>query len=580
MAEGNDVPPYLGSIQFDSGEQADIQCLASDNNNSNNIPSFDANMKTYQKGEQQDGKSSSPLFTGFDGHDPSSFYRPPEWTGANNAPVWTGANNAADGLLGCQAPAADGLEAHPAEPTLQELEAAALFREAGAVRPLPRFPTEIHLQIIEHVIGSSKHKSCSFCYLFQLSTLSRVSQLYHQILQPHLYSAVNLNFNSSIKAAESLTHHFDDRKACNAHLRLASKRHQLEIRVPLLVRTLTARPDIAASVRRLILPAGGTQTYLTCTLEKTLLPDLIRHCPNLEEVDGVDSLLARQFFSGEHYCFDGQATQQHGMFAKTLHEKTSLRHFRWNGGNAAGSDFGGRVWDRHPEMKGVGFVGAHKHWELLEHLDIRDVWNLDAEMVQGIITQLPRLKKVALVGIRKKRAGRGDSATILAALEALPDTVTDVEIGNTADEEFLPAVGEWLRYRHTAGNPIQSLRLTQVPVTVENLRIFFSKLAVRRRGFYLPLLDFGAGWWGGCAAVTRLAVDNAGFEKVWEGEICGDAGMELQGLEQLEWRVRGAGGLGEALRRGWFAELKTLGGVESDDEEVMFAAGQRYVRVV
>jgi hypothetical protein len=323
---------------------------------------------------------------------------------------------------------------------------------------------------------------------------------------------------------------------------------------------------------------GGTQTYLTCKLEKMLLPDLIRSCPNLEEVDGVDSLLARQFFSGEHYCFDGQATQQHGMLAKTLHEKKSLRHFRWNGGNAAGSDFGGRVWDRHPEMNRVGFVGVHKHWEGLEHLEIRDVWNLDAEMIRGIITQLPRLKKIALVGIRKKRAGRGDSATILAALEALPDTVTDVEIGNTADEEFLPAVGEWLRFRHAAGNPIQSLRLTQVPITAENSRQFFSKLAVRRKGFYLPLLDFGTGWWGGCAAVTRLAVDNAGFEKAWEGEIYGDAGMELQGLEQLEWKVRGAG-LGEALRSGWFAELKTLSGVE-DDVEAIFAAGERGVRVL
>jgi hypothetical protein len=535
-------------------------------------------MRTYRKRGQQDGKPSSPLFIGFDGYDPSSFYRPP---------VWTGAGNAAAGLLGCQAPAADGLESntftlYPQEPTLQDPETTTTVPIAlpPTARPLPRFPTEIHLQILSHVMESSESKSCSFCHIFQLSTLSRVSRLYHMILQPYLYDVVNLNFNSSIKSTESLTHHFDDRQPCEEHLRLASKRHQLELRVPLLVRTLMARPDIASTVRRLILPAGGTQTYLTCTLEKTLLPDLIRCCPNLEEVKGVDCLLNRQFFSGEHYCFDGLDTQQHGVLAKTLHEKTTLKKWSWSGGNASGSDFVSRVWDRHPAMGRVGFVGMHKHWRMLETLEIKDVWNMDAEMVRGIIAQLPRLRGVALVGIRKKRAGRGDAATILAGLKALPGTVKEVEIGNTADNAFLPAVGEWVRSRHAAGQTVESLRITQVPITPESSRAFFAALAVKELSvlsrFYLPLLDFGARWG---SAITRLAVDNTGFEAAFEGELYGDSSMELRGLEELQWRVREAG-LGCGLRRGWFADLKTLSGIERYDEDVICAAGERGIRMI
>ncbi|KAA8912766.1 hypothetical protein FN846DRAFT_932672, partial [Sphaerosporella brunnea] len=510
--------------------------------------------KQQQQQQQQDGKD----FVGFEGYsyDPSSFYRPP---------IWTGASNAADGLLGCQAPAADGLELHPAEPTLQEL------RAASFAEPLPRFPTEIHLQILSHVISSSGNTTCSFCHIFQLSTLSRVSRLYHALLQPYLYSTVNLNFNSSIKSSESLTHHWDDRSACLEHLRLASKRHQLELRVPLLIRTLTSRPDIAATVRRLVLPAGGTQTYLTCTLEKQLLPELVRCCPNLAEVDGVESLLARQFFSGEHYCFDG-LEQQHGVLAKTLHETSTLRKWCWNVGNAAGSDFAARVWDQNPAMAGIGFVQAHKNWKALETLEIREVWNLEPEMLRGIVSSLPRLWKVVFVGIRKKRAGHGDSAAIFAALEALSDTVTEVEVGNIDDEAFLPAVGEWLRDRYDQGRPITSVRISQVPITTKNLCAFFAAIAVRERlRFYLPLLTR----WG--CAVQKLSLDgNLEGEYIYGAD---EACMELGGLQELGWRVRGGEmGLADGIRRGWFRDLQKLSGVE--DEQVALVAREREVALI
>jgi len=552
-------------------------------------------MKTYSKADQHDSnKPNSPAFFGLDGFELSGFYRPP---------VWTGAGNAADGLLGCQAPAADGLDLdpfaphpHPREPTLQEqdgrgeeqkqglqvrakqhtsLESAPLYKGKAPARRVPRFPPEIHNEILAHVLESAEITNCSYCHLFELSKLSQVSRLYHMMVQPYLYDTLHLDFTSSIDSNLSLIHHADQRHICAPHLKLASKHLQLERRVPLLVRTLTSRPDIASRVRRLVLPAGGVQTFLTCALEKTLLPDLIGCCPNLAEVDGVDNLLIRQFFSGEHYCFDGQDPQQHGVLAKTLHEKRTLRKWCWAGGNAGANprEFWNRMWDRHPAMAAIDFTAMHRHWTQLETLEIRDVWNIDVPTIQTIISGLKFLRRVALVGVRKKRIGRGDEGTILAALDILPNSVKEVELGDVTEESFLTDVAEWVRVRHTIKefSMLAALKITRVPVTAATLHGLLKAISVhkvtgfRSRLAYIPLLDFTP---RSCSVVKCLALDNAGFEDAFAGAEeydAEDAGMELCGMEELHWRVAGGGEEGKQghleswLRRGWFGDLKRLG---------------------
>lgn len=557
------------------------------------VLNFDEHMKAYSKADQYDSKPNSPAFFGLDGFELSGFYRPP---------VWTGAGNAADGLLGCQAPAADGLDLdpftlhpHPREPTLQEHEegqqqqlllqqqqllqlqlqtspeSAPLAKGKTPARGIPRFPPEIHNEILTHVLESTENTNCSYCHLFELSTLSQVSRLYHMMVQPYLYDTLHLDFTSSIDSNLSLIHHDDQRHICAAHLKLASKHLQLEQRVPLLVRTLTSRPDIASRVRKLVLPAGGVQTFLTCALEKTLLPDLISCCPNLAEVDGVENLLIRQFFSGEHYCFDGQDPQQHGVLAKALHEKKTLRRWCWAGGNAGGSprEFWSRMWDRHPAMAATDFTAMHRHWTHLETLEIRNVWNIDVPTIQKIISGLKCLRKVALVGVRKKRTGRGDAGTILAALEILPSSVKEVELGNVAEESFLSAVGEWVRVRHTIKefSMLEALKVTHVPITPATLGGFLKAISVRKvTGFrsrlsYIPLLDFTP---RSCSVVKCLALDNVGFEDAFGSamDYTEDVGMELCGLEELDWRIRGfeEGHLASRLRRGCFRDLRRLAG--------------------
>jgi len=545
------------------------------------MESFDEHMKSHQMGGQQDydGKHPPPTafqysfnFDGFGAS--SSFFRPP---------VWTGADNAADGLLGCQAPAADGLDesftiySEPVpepEPSFEPLplpDVDAKGKQASSGH-LPRLPTEIHLQIISYVLCSFQDRGCSFCNLFELSTLSNVSKLYNSLLQLHLYSTLNLNFNTSLDAI-----HQDGEKICNAHIMLASRHQQLERRVPHLIRTLSSRRDIAEGVRRILLPSGGTSTYLTCKLEKTLLPALIRSCPNLEDITGVDALLSRQFFSGEHYCLDGVDPQQHGILAKTLHETKTLRRWVWNGGSAGGRDFGSRMWDRNPVMENVCFVATHRNWKNLEHLEIRNVWNVNGTMLSRLIPSIPGLRRIALVGVRKKRGGRGDARTMLEALEILPSSVREVELGNTADENFITDVGEWVQIRHVVKefSMLESLRVTQTPITTERLDAFFSKISIQVtgvEGFHLPLLDFGARWRG---VVKRLALDNTGFESLfgaerregeWEWEGMGR--VEIAGLEELEWRVVGDEGkyLGSRLRSGWFGDLKQfVGGSREHD---------------
>lgn len=510
-----------------------------------------------------DCKPDSPAFYNLEGFAASSnFFRPP---------VWTGAGNADDGLLGCQAPAADGLNepetfaARPAErPRHQHLQPASLPRAKGTEekeeevvvalppRPLP-LPSEIHLQILSHVLAAAAAADCGFCRLFGLSTLSQVSRLYNAMLQPHLYDELDLAFNSSLAAGASLVHGRDRRRACDAHAPLASKHKQLEHRVPLLLRTLAARPDLARAVRRIVLPPGGTIAFLTCQLEKTLLPQLIARCCNVEAIAGVDRLLADDTLPLGHSCLDDRpGPQQHGVLAKTLHETTTLRHWAWTGGSAAGRDFAARLWDDHPAMAGVGFVSCHRHWRALEHLEIRNVCGLDAPVLARLMAALPAtMRRLALVGARRRRRGYGDADTMLQTLDRLPASVTDVEIGGTADEGFLHAVGQWVRTRERERERgvLTWLRIVQTPVTLDALDAFVAAITVAGP-------DIGGGGGAGRprwrSAVRRLAIDNDDFEPppLSKGlEEAASAGLrwrrtaleQLAGLDELQWRVRTGG---------------------------------------
>lgn len=515
-----------------------------------------------------DCKPDSPTFYNLEGGFAASpnFFRPP---------VWTGAGNADDGLLGCQAPAADGLDVPetfavrppvPAERSRhQRLQLASLLRAKGkeegeemvVVAPPPRpppFPVEIHLQILSHALAAAAAADCGFCRLFGLSTLSRVSRLYNALLQPHLYDELDLAFNSSLAAGASLVHDRDRRRACTAHAPLASKHEQLERRVPLLLRTLAARPDLARAVRRIVLPPGGTVAFLTCQLEKALLPQLIARCCNVEAIAGVDRLLADDVLPTDHYCLDDRpGPQQHGMLAKALHETTTLRHWAWTGGSAAGRDFAARLWDGHPAMAGVGFVSCHRHWRALEHLEIRNVCGLDALVLARLMAALPAtIRRLALVGARRRRGGSGDADTMLQTLDRLPASVADVEIGGTADEGFLQAVGQWVctRERERECGVLTWLRIVQTPVTRDALDAFVAAIAMARS-------DIGGGGGGAGqphwrSAVRRLAIDNDGFEPPPLSKGLAEAASadlrwrrtaleQLAGLDELQWRVRTGG---------------------------------------
>jgi len=396
---------------------------------------------------------------------------------------------------------------------------------------------------------------------------------------------LNLNFDSS------LNNRSGKHRLCDAHFRLGSKHQQLELRVPLLLRTLSARPDLARGVRRLILPTGGIKTYLTCALEKTHLPSLINKCQHLEDIYGAENLLCRQF-SGEHYCLDGIKPQQHGMLSKALYEKKSWKRWCWNGGNAAGCDFWHRLWDSHPDMERIGFVELHQNWSQLEHLEIRNVWGIDANMVKSIITKLPGLRRLALVGVCKKRLGRGDVSTTLATLNILPASVKHVELGDVPEDTFLTAVGEWVRLRHAINESsmLESLSLTRTVITALNLRAFLAAISVNRvKGWpcarkYCNLLDFTPRWW---SLVRRLSLDNSGFESAFcplDAEV-GPESMDLRGLEELDWRVRSERGngsvyLGQRLQFGWFRDMKMLEGVGQEDDCIRVAAKARSIEVL
>lgn len=469
-------------------------------------------------------------------------------------PVWNGSENAEAGLLGIQAPAAGGLDGidktffsnhsstprfqSPSVPSSPKMVPIPNLNRKRKKKPLkqpvviPQLPVEIHLMIVEQVLESSRPESCSFCRLFQLSSLSSVSRTYHSLLERHLYGTLQLGFISSLDARIGAT--CESVVRCEPHFRLASKHRQLELRVPLLIRTLSERPDLSDRVLKLVLPAGGMSTFLTCQLEKTYLPRLIECCPNIESVQGVDGMLFRQFFSGEHFCFDGTDAQQHGLLAKALYEKKSLKSWCWNGGNASSSEIWNSMFDRHSLMKGVTFETIHRNWTALESLEIRDVWNVSSQTINSILANLVHLKRMTLVRVRKSRVGYGDLDTVLSALEVLPSTIEEIEIGGIQEEAFLSDVGQWVR---TRGMDLKSLRIMQTPITSQNLESFLSSISAESGPWHSVFPCFSN---PRRSLVRRLSLDNWGFEALCDlSSTCGGADrMELVGLHELEWHVR------------------------------------------
>lgn len=538
------------------------------------------------------------------------------------------------GFLGFQAAAAEGEEEHSHGNTFYIPEAPKnwnhqhqnqyheLIQKALPIAPkpketqhmLPSLPTEIHLQIIRYLLPASQKskavttyaQGCGLCNLFQLSSLCKVNRLYYSIISELLYTNLPLNVSTELFP-------FDGSTLCEEHHHLSSKPQQLEKRLPLLLRTFRERSDLPAQVMAVHLPPG-VNCWLTCALEKTLLPTLIQSCENVEVILGVEQLHERQFFSAEHYCLDGEDPAQHGILAKTIVEKTSLTRVVWRGGDAGTRrSVWTRVFDGHPDMKGVGFIELHRNWSGLKELGFFGVRGLTVQEAEVIFEGLPRLEKFGLGDIRRKRiklerdVGHGTPAVraarrevkerFMSILEALPERVRNLGFSDIDDEDFVVSVGKWVAERvaketdcsdeHTCKSTyFKRLTFTRVCFTPENLRSLLTSLATEEK----------IGKHCYCrSAVQYLRLSN--FEKkdrFLDSEI--DTALfsledvQLRGLERLCWGIGSAedpeetigkaGILKGALRRGWFKDLKEVL-VESDPTplDVVEACEDRQLRL-
>lgn len=471
-------------------------------------------------------------------------------------------------------------------------------RPPAPPKELPSLPAEIHLQIIKNLLPSSEAfkavatyaPGCGLCNLFQVSSLCRVNRFYYSAVSELLYTTLPLNVSTEVFP-------FDGSTLCEQHHHLSSKPLQLEKRIPLLLRTLRQRPDLASSVKGLHLPPS-INCWLTCGLEKVLIPNLIQLCENMEIIRGVEQLHERQFFSAEHYCLDGEDPAQHGILAKTIVEKKSLARIVWRGGDAGNRrSVWARVFDGHPDMRGVGFVEFHKNWSGLKELGFFGVRGLTVAEVKVIFEGLPGLEKFGIGDARKKvikvdqrSLGHGDPAVrearrevmerFMSILEVLPNGVRNVGFSDIDDEDFVVRVGRWVAERvatstesakqRGAKSPyFKRLTFSRVCFTPQNLGSLIASLAIEEKGGRYSYSR---------SAVRDLRVSN--FEKkdrFIDNDIntalfsLGD--VELRGLERLCWGVGScedsdaaigkAGILKGALNRGWFKSLKEVL-VESD----------------
>lgn len=475
-------------------------------------------------------------------------------------------------------------------------------RPPTSQRELPGLPAEIHLQIIKNLLPCSKASKaattyapgCGLCNLFQISSLCRVNRFYYSVVSELLYTTLPLNVSTEVFP-------FDGSTLCEQHHHLSSKPLQLEKRIPLLLRTLRQRTDLATSVKGLHLPPS-INCWLTCSLEKTLLPTLVQLCENMEVIRGVEQLHERQFFSAEHYCLDGEDVAQHGILAKTIVEKKSLTRVVWRGGDAGNRrSVWTRVFDGHPDMRGVGFIEFHRNWSVLKELGFFGVRGLTVAEAKVIFEGLPGLEKFGIGDVRKKMIkadqrslGHADPAVrearrevmerFMSILGVLPESVRDVGFSDIDDEDFVVRVGKWVAERVAASKePVETrgakstyfkrLTFSRVCFTPQNLSSLLTSLAIEENGGRYSYSR---------SAVRDLRVSN--FEKkdrFIEDDIntalfsLGD--VELRGLERICWglgscedsdaAIGKAGILKGALNRGWFKSLKKVL-VESDPTPV------------
>ncbi|KAI5851083.1 hypothetical protein DFP73DRAFT_535918 [Morchella snyderi] len=461
---------------------------------------------------------------------------------------------------------------------------------------LPTLPAEIHLEIIKNLIPASESskavttyaQGCGLCNLFQLSSLCKVNRFYYSIVSELLYTNLPLNVSTEVFP-------FDGKTLCEAHHHLSSKPQQLEKRLPLLLRTLRERGDLAVNVKAIHLPPS-INCWLTCSLEKVLLPNLIDTCENVEVILGTEQLHERQFFSAEHYCLDEDSTQ-HGILAKTIVEKTSLTRVIWRGGDAGTRrSVWQRVFDGHPDMRGVGFIELHRNWGALKELGFFGVRGLTVQEAKVIFEGLPKLVKFGLGDVRVKRkserelgpanpavreARREVKERFMSILEALPESVRNVGFSDVDDEDFVVEVGKWAAARVAKSAEssdernvkpyFNRLTFTRICFTAENLRSLLTSLAVEAHvGKYTYSRS----------AVKDLRLSNLEKkDRFLDTQIdttlfsLKEDEVELRGLERLCWGVGScedkeasigkAGILKGALRRGWFKSLKEVL-VESD----------------
>lgn len=465
-------------------------------------------------------------------------------------------------------------------------------------RELPNLPAEIHLQIIKNLLPCSDSSKavtkyapgCGLCNLFQISSLCRVNRFYYSVVSELLYTTLPLNVSTEVFP-------FDGSTLCEQHHHLSSKPLQLEKRIPLLLRTLRQRSDLATSVKGLHLPQS-INCWLTCALEKTLLPNLVQLCENMEIIRGVEQLHERQFFSAEHYCLDGDDEAQHGILAKTIVEKKSLKRVIWRGGDAGNRrSVWTRVFDGHPDMRGVGFIEFHKNWSGLRELGFFGVRGLAVAEVKVIFEGLPGLEKFGIGDVRKKmikadqrNLGHGDPAVrearrevmerFMSILEVLPEGVRDVGFSDIDDEDFVVRVGKWVAER-VAANKVSVTTRDAEPTYFK--RLTFSRICFTPQNLSSLLVSLAIEEKGGRYSYSRSAVKDlrvSNFEKkdrFVEDDITvalfSLRDVELRGLERICWglgccedsdaAIGKAGILKGALNRGWFKSLKKVL-VESD----------------
>jgi len=289
-------------------------------------------------------------------------------------------------------------------------------------------PPEIQFQIINHLFEAPTNTGCGFCSLFALSTACKVSRLWYHYVVKKLYSTIHLDISTP----------------CEKHYQLSSKHVQMAKRIPQLVRTLESQPRLAGLVKRIQFPSGfvcgapGALSYwVTCELEKKLLPALVRACGKLEAVEGLEDILS-QLFNGEHYCYiDSNGGEEHGYLAQALFEKKTMREWTW------GRGFIRKLGDR---VSGgfQTFTDCHKNWSNLECLSIIGLSGMTPPLIIGACEQLPALKRL-VVGFGNTILGEDSRNQFTSTLlNYLPERLEKITFVDKTTSLSMETILDWV----------------------------------------------------------------------------------------------------------------------------------------